>query len=230
MNLLLIHLSDLHIKSASDPILSRPTLIANAVTSLTQDVDTIFIATSGDIAYSGKEQEYLLAATFYASLQSSIASNLSPRVVPVHLVTAPGNHDCDFQAKPDFVRKSLVEAILSNPKYINDAETVSECVSVQAPFFSFLKTLSSPNLHIDATTSHAQLHYTYNVPFDEGMVSFHCYNTAWISQKRERLQSSFHASRIGSRTHRHFPSEYCCIPPSLPVALPGVSTSLPKGH
>ena len=64
MKALLIHLSDLHIKSSDNPIFERIEHICKAVQNLTIGVESIFLIVTGDIGYSGSSIEYKEATKF----------------------------------------------------------------------------------------------------------------------------------------------------------------------
>lgn len=64
MTALVLHLSDIHIKTSTDPILKRGKDIAASTFSSLPSASHVFIVVSGDIAYSGVKDEYNLAADF----------------------------------------------------------------------------------------------------------------------------------------------------------------------
>lgn len=94
MKILMLHLSDLHINGQSysedqfiDPIIS-------ALAELPK-FDRAIIVFSGDVAFSGKADEYLHAEHFMGKLITKIKRRyLQDRVV--NTVIVPGNHDIDF--------------------------------------------------------------------------------------------------------------------------------------
>ena len=57
MRLLLMHLSDLHITNSQDPVLNRNLQIADSVKNLDYTLDLCVVAITGDLAYSGKEDQ-----------------------------------------------------------------------------------------------------------------------------------------------------------------------------
>ena len=68
--LMLLHLSDIHIKTASDERLSRAQSIASATYPRLPEVHTVAIVISGDIAYSGTADQYALAVTFIEQIKA----------------------------------------------------------------------------------------------------------------------------------------------------------------
>jgi len=58
MTIVILHLSDIHVRSAGDPILDKGEKIAACVYSDLVTAAAVFIVVSGDIAYSGKTEQY----------------------------------------------------------------------------------------------------------------------------------------------------------------------------
>lgn len=63
MTAVILHLSDIHIKSSHDPILKRANNIAVCTFSSLPSASSVFIVVSGDIAFSGRADQYALADT-----------------------------------------------------------------------------------------------------------------------------------------------------------------------
>lgn len=61
MSLSVIHFSDIHIKGTDDVILQRIDKLKAACVSALPSNGDVVIAVSGDIAFSGKKEEYALA-------------------------------------------------------------------------------------------------------------------------------------------------------------------------
>ena len=72
MKLALIHLSDIHLKKESDPILKRGSELASALRMTVAIADNIVILITGDIAFSGKPEEYQIASRFFRYLRRVI--------------------------------------------------------------------------------------------------------------------------------------------------------------
>ena len=54
----------------------------------------VFVIVSGDIAYSGKADQYSLATTFLSAISDCIKKQVD---IPLSFIVVPGNHDCDFE-------------------------------------------------------------------------------------------------------------------------------------
>ncbi len=72
MNVLVLHLSEVHISDASDPILERSSHLANSLRLIPHNVDSVILAFSGDIVFSGNAEEYNLTSKFIVDLSSKI--------------------------------------------------------------------------------------------------------------------------------------------------------------
>jgi hypothetical protein len=85
----IIHLSDLNIASARDLVLTRAEAIASTTNGGTQQTALWVLLFSGDIALSGKAEEYALARTLIAQLRNNLNA-LHPKS-QVKTVVVPGN-------------------------------------------------------------------------------------------------------------------------------------------
>jgi len=179
MKLLVIHLSDIHIRTAGDFILQRAEAVADAVTNLDDDIGVCVVAVTGDIAYSGVPTEYALAEAFFARLRDRLKSRLS--LSEVAFVFAPGNHDCDFSGVHqlrDIVINSVVKGVTTEV----GEELISQCTGVQQAYRDFVVRFSGVSSFGDAA---ALMRITQQLSVDGKTVTFRAYNTAWMSQINE---------------------------------------------
>lgn len=187
MRLLLIHLSDIHITSQDDVITERYTQLVDAVKNIDYSLDICIVITTGDIAYSGTDEQYYVALEWFEQLKQGLTTALSDssqKHVPVHFVMVPGNHDCDFNTagKP---RDVIADSILNNLSEPIDSDCVQTCVSVQDSFFEFVDAVESTPR--EASTPHfdSRLSYEYRFHVQDEYVKILCYNTAWLSRRHE---------------------------------------------
>src|SRR5271157_4509088 len=106
MELAILHLSDIHLTSAHDIVLTRASKIRDALHGAVPGATACVVLLSGDIAYSGKQLEYEIAYSFFEQLKAELLK--LPLLQTVHLVSVPGNHDCDFDGESD-VREYLLQ-------------------------------------------------------------------------------------------------------------------------
>ena len=99
-----LHISDLHIKSKN--VTEQEIVISALINSFKPGGDLAnylpdMIFCSGDIAFSGKPEEYLLAEKYIRELCKVCQINLS------HFFLVPGNHDIDRERIPQFYKVKL---------------------------------------------------------------------------------------------------------------------------
>jgi predicted MPP superfamily phosphohydrolase len=138
MNVLLVHLSDIHIRSNEDYILYRAQHINSALRNLDYELAACFIVVSGDPAYAGEDHQYVAAGEFMTELKAALERDLRSSV-EVPLIVVPGNHDCNFEGSTD-VRDKILRSIRSTPEKASDEELIRTCTTVQSHFFSYLAT------------------------------------------------------------------------------------------
>lgn len=125
MSLSVIHFSDIHIKGTDDVILQRIDKLKAACVSALPSNGDVVIAVSGDIAFSGKKEEYALAKSLFDPVIDYIANQ---RKSKVFFVCVPGNHDCDFSTESS-VRKALISGASSaeiDTAYYNSVSDVQK--------------------------------------------------------------------------------------------------------
>ncbi len=188
MKLLLIHLSDIHIIGEDNPIIHRYGQIADAVKNLDYSLDACLVVVTGDIAYSGTDEQYLAAYDFFANLNQCLVDNLSGSSdnikVPVHLTIVPGNHDCDFTVSGTS-RQIVTDSVLVDISRASDQDVVQTCTAVQRSFFNFLEAVESLKHKPISPDFDVELSYEYNFAILDECVKVKCYNTAWLSQRNE---------------------------------------------
>ena len=77
MKLGILHFTDSHIKSATDWILSEFSSLVASVKTIYEECDRIYIVFTGDVVYSGSEEEYILASKFLNSIRSLLKTSVS---------------------------------------------------------------------------------------------------------------------------------------------------------
>ena len=137
MEVILVQLTDIHIKTDEDykNLDSKSESIANAINKhIIDDENTLLVlCITGDIAFSGREEQYLSAAIFL----SDIINKIKQRYINLYIqvLSIPGNHDCEFDREDRAVRDALLKdkkLDLENPSIIR------MCTSVQENYFTFI--------------------------------------------------------------------------------------------
>ena len=124
VKVLLVQLSDIHIKTAEDAVLQRSSKIVDAVKNLEPEVQAVVCILSGDLTYSGSEDQFLFALDFVTQFKTEMEKHL-PAGCSVSFVAVPGNHDCDFSEASD-AREILLTAVRENPSRLLD-DSFAEC-------------------------------------------------------------------------------------------------------
>ena len=176
MAILILHLSDIHIKSSRDSILTKAKEIAASTYGYLPGISQILIVVSGDIAFSGQRSEYEMAEIFLKEIRDTIANESG---LPVIFFVALGNHDCDFKSN-NATRKLLLKQIAESDLTELDDSVIDACTTIQSAFFKFRDSLeSSTNVEDD------KLWRTTRLTISDKTIAIDCLNISWTSDLRE---------------------------------------------
>ncbi|MDC8016273.1 metallophosphoesterase [Tahibacter soli] len=184
MSLMLIHLSDIHIKGASDPILKKADAIANSLNGYVPKASHIVIVISGDVAFSGSKSEYALAKSFLGALRNRIRKESR---CEVDFLVCPGNHDCNFQANNESRNNNI--AALQQTGAVDDS-VIKSCTRIQEEFFKFRESLESWK-----SPSGDRLWRTVSIEIKNKKIIFDALNVAWVSKIKEDKNLHFPVDR-----------------------------------
>ena len=184
MELLLVHLTDIHIRDDEDlDVLSSRTdsiggAICNHITN-PDETEVVFCVT-GDLAFSGKDDQYAAAGLILDEIYSLINKRYSK--VGIHSVFVPGNHDCDFDAPEEEVREPL---LISPILDISKPSVLRACTAIQKNFYSFGEEWDKK--HGAMFCDDDKILTVNELNFDSYGIhlKFHCINTSWCSKKHE---------------------------------------------
>ena len=177
----ILHLSDIHIEDGNDWIIDKGEKIAQAVLGTWEELGTIFVIVTGDIANKGFPDQYAKAKEFLCGIRSYLQQQSEVRVF---FIVAPGNHDCDFlNGKFDAkARQAFINTVVNDPTDIQRGDSIfAGCLSVQQNFFAFTHELE-PSL--DYPTA-PDVFYQLEIQFEAHTFHFNVFNTAWLSQINE---------------------------------------------
>ncbi len=76
MKALVIQVSDIHLKAGTNVASERLKYVAKAVANVEVDLKAIVLALSGDVAFSGKPEEYAIAKADVEALKLDLEENL----------------------------------------------------------------------------------------------------------------------------------------------------------
>lgn len=176
MKVALLHLSDIHIQNATCSVLTRAEKICSALNTLLPDVTGAIVVVTGDIAYAGKKDEYLLAKKFFEELMACIKARVSEKTV-VHIVTVPGNHDGDFKNSSG-ARRALIENVIANQEI--DNSVVDVITAPQKEYFLFENSLPQ-----NFTVFSDPLWKQQAVTIGDKVIAISAINVSWMSQVPE---------------------------------------------
>lgn len=178
MPLLVLHLSDIHFKTAGDVATLRPSSVARSVKDLDPNVDAVVVAVTGDIAFSGRGTEYSIALGFFERLCEELRHHID---APIFTAIAPGNHDCDFSGDQG-TRQLMIEGLLRQPTPAVVPSVTQVLTDIQRPFFDFLGALC-PETKMLPQCEH--LIWDTDLLVGSERILVRTYNSAWMSRKNE---------------------------------------------
>jgi predicted MPP superfamily phosphohydrolase len=179
MSLAIVHVSDIHISEKSNLILPKAQAIKAAVQPRLPQGARLLLACSGDVAYSGKTQEYDIAKIFVTDLSANLAR--IPGAQFLGTVIVPGNHDCNFSKEGD-ARPILLSSVASNLEGTDlNGDSVQQLLKVQSSFFDFENAFCGREIK-GLTDS---IGWTISYAYPGARVLVRCLNTALFSRLRE---------------------------------------------
>lgn len=184
MELVLVHITDIHLENDTDYNIleGRSEYIANAINKhIIDETNTLLIlCITGDIAYSGKEEQYLFASIFISDIIAGIKKRYNDLFIQI--VTVPGNHDCDFDREDSVIRESVLRD--SNLDMLNGS-IIKTCTTAEENYFNFVKDWDESIAPL--VSASAESIFAINGLRYKGVsLKFHCLNTAWCSSKNEK--------------------------------------------
>ncbi len=180
MKISILHLSDIHFKEKDNSVENKKTELFNAIKNEITEYKHLFIVITGDIAYSGKKEEYDVAKQFLEDLEREIKSY--DENLMIEYIFTPGNHDCDFNIQKSS-RDIILKTMVQNPNQANE-ELVEVCTAPQIEYFSFIKSFSSYE-KINMSLSNKLL-CRYEFQFGKYKIAFNSFNLSWVSKKEEK--------------------------------------------
>lgn len=191
MDLIIAHLTDIHIKEETDLdiLADRTDSIVGAIAETIRNAKetVLLICVTGDITYSGTEEQYAIAELFFDDIYEKISNRYNN--LDIHFVFVAGNHDCDFEHPMNTARTAIIKSGEIN---MNDGATMELCTSIQTNYFNFVekyvgRKLTAPNRKNSIFTENILASDTLG----DYKIKLHCFNTAWCSFKHETKEMLF---------------------------------------
>lgn len=185
MELIIVHLTDLHIKDQFDLniLLPRTDSISGVICNhITDSKNTIILfCITGDLVFSGKAEQYTLVESFLDKIFSEIEMRFSETII--HIVFIPGNHDCNFDISNSVRDLVLLESNLN----ILDSSHIEQGTSIQKEFFNFVDTYKNKEKRNIISCQKDKILTTKSILLDHKnrKLKVHCINTSWCSKLNE---------------------------------------------
>lgn len=180
----ILHLSDIHFTKNRNVIFQRREKLFESIKNELKGKDSLFILTSGDIAFSGQTEEYKNAKAFYKYLFTALRDYTE---LKSYLIFVPGNHDCSFDSSTDNVRNIILKSFEKEGTGKISDDLIDVCCKPQANFFTFVAQVNEKlNFNGDQIFSNPLLKIV-NFKVGEKILKFSCYNTAWDSTQNEKI-------------------------------------------
>ncbi len=191
MEALFVQLTDIHLRDENDfdILLSRSAAISKAIDVhiMNEDNTIIFLCVTGDLTYSGTEEQFGYADLFLRDIIDNIKKRY-PQIL-VHIIAIPGNHDCNFDDPFSSTRDILLKNI--NMESVNNADVFKSYTQIQNNYFEYIKSLHDKENIDDSKGAGCENDRILtvneiNISKDSPCIKFHCINSAWCSSIHEQ--------------------------------------------
>lgn len=173
MKIALIHISDIHYRTNGNHLDEKIQKLSAAINSTLYGIEKIFLTVSGDVAFSGKNEEFKHGCDLINGIQETISNQFKQTA---EVIIIPGNHDCDFTS----VKKSR-ELLIKNEGLLTDDELIEEVCSPLTNYYDF----ESRFVNRDDNETQDSLFKQLEFEVHGKTILFNCLNTSWISQRHE---------------------------------------------
>lgn len=181
MKIAIIQLSDIHLSSEKDWIISRARHFIAASKGVVNECQKVIFVISGDIANTGQEKEYQSALIFLHSLEDGLRVE-NDRLEKFEYIIVPGNHDCYLPEEGDPVRDALIPTVRDKDE-INKPQILDVFLSAQKNYWDFYS-------QITGDTSIPFVSKSCRINVDDGFaLDFHMYNSSLLSLRNEVVGS-----------------------------------------
>ncbi len=201
MKLLILHLSDIHLRATGSVSPERLRLVVRAVQNVEVELAGIAVVVSGDVAWSGRAEEYAVARSALESLRAELRTKT--KVLELRFIFVPGNHDCHFEGD-DSARETIIQGIRKGTSTPIGPTMLNVCCEVQSNFFAFADSFPSHS----PTRAEGRIYCEHEWKLGQRSILFRCYNTAWMSQRKEQQGGLFYPKKYLGEFEPTSPSDY----------------------
>jgi predicted phosphodiesterase len=171
-----LHLSDFHFRASGDPLsqtVAIDALIRDVTRHRNSRVEPSFVVVTGDIAFSGRAEEYEAARPYFDRLSAAA------QVAPLAFYFVPGNHDVDrtkqhlafIGAYTDLTSEAQVDRVLGGQEVVPLRDR-------QTAFWEFVNGFTHGQTRRPTVQG---LGYVATVAIDHYQIGLLGLNSAWLS-------------------------------------------------
>jgi len=176
MKIGILHLSDLHIQD--ETLIERVDNLVKSVEYDIKQISHLYLVFSGDITNFGRKNEFDIAKKFVLNLKEKLKEKWG--MLNIKIVSVPGNHDCCFDNEKK-TRKSILNDCKTD--IVDEDDYFIDAMVVQSNFWDFTNDVTE-------FKERNRVAYRYEfIPHIDFKVTFHCYNTSWLTEINEKQGS-----------------------------------------
>lgn len=140
MKIMIVHISDMHFTDRDTKSLNMAARIGTALQAIKkgETISAVYVLVTGDIAFSGKKEEYKIAIDFFNNLRKNIGCTTDIGYSKVKFIITPGNHDLNH-AIGEYNKGMLDDVYINNcyNEFNNyECEKLSAYLDFQNEFFT----------------------------------------------------------------------------------------------
>lgn len=174
MKIGIIHLSDLHIQDEIH--VKRIESLVKALDFDLKQLSNLYLVLSGDLTNHGRQNEFDNVKLLVNNLIEKLKSNCGG-LLTIKLISVPGNHDCCFDNEKK-TRKSIISDCKTD--IVEEEDYFIDAMAIQSDFWNFTNEMTD-------FKERNRVSYKYEFrPHVDFKVTFHCYNTSWLSEINEK--------------------------------------------
>lgn len=178
MKVAIFQISDIHLSSERDFVVSRLSHFVAASKEVVNDCQKVLFVLAGDIANTGTSKEYKVAQSFFKEIENGL-KNENLNIQCFDYIIVPGNHDCNLPKESDPIRDTILSSVKDKDS-IDQQKFVDLFMSVQEDYWKFYSSYCAPEASIPFISQRRLLKLDDNLTLE-----FHLYNTSMMSSRNE---------------------------------------------
>ena len=199
MRLQICHLSDIHFKDENNSLIQKQEWICRAILENSLKNEKILFLISGDIAQSGRKEQYNIAFDFFSYIKDQLKQEKN---IISYFFFAPGNHDCIFLEK-DYDEENRRKKVLDNKDYLDIEQSLfyqEKLCEKQKYYFEFIDKFNNDIDNIKIIKNKSPLIKQYEFELNGERVNLNVLDTSWVSQIKEKSGELFIPKNVYEET------------------------------